>query len=198
MKKYLLGILICISSATILNAQGNTTIAYTIGLPTGDLGDYATTSFRGVAIDYRHMINSNVAVGVHFNWTTFYEEKENDTYTSENVSLSGKQYRYSNNVPMAATVTYFSKPDEAINPYVSVGLGTMYTRRETNMNLYVLEQDAWNFLVQPEIGVQFATSESTAISLAVKYNHGFEAGSELSDPQTYVAFNVGFVSTLGN
>lgn len=187
-------ILICIGATGSIFAQGNTTIAYSIGFPTGDLNDFIKTSYRGISLDYRHPIKESISLGVHVGWTTFYEEKKRDTYTSENASLTGKQFRYSNNVPMAATITYsLGSEEEMAIPYFSLGVGTMYTRRETNMNLYVIEEEAWNFLLQPEIGIKVTTSEFSAVSLALKYNHGFEAGDELPNAQSYLALNIGFV-----
>jgi outer membrane protein W len=174
-------------------AQSNTVISYSIGFPTGDLSDFIEkTSFRGMSIDYRKMVNPNVGVGVNISWNTFYEEKGKATYTLDNISLTGKQYRYSNNFPMLATGAYFFKPEETKNPFVGLGIGTMYTLRNTDMNLYTLEQDAWNFLLQPEVGIQFDIDPSTALHLSLKYNYGFQGGNELTTSQSYLALNVGF------
>jgi hypothetical protein len=194
MKIKLISILICTFATTALLAQeSNTTIAYSVGFPMGDLDDYIQTSFRGISADYRHAVKSNISVGFHAAWNTFYEEKDRDTYTSDNATLTGKQYRYSNNIPMAMTVTYTQKSDEKLTPYVSLGIGTMYTIRETTMSFFLLEEEAWHFLLQPEIGLQVRTAEFSAFSVALKYNHGFKAGSELSNAQSYLALNVGFV-----
>jgi outer membrane protein W len=175
-------------------AQSNTVISYSVGIPTGDLGDFiGKTSWRGMSFDYRKMVNPNVGVGVNFSWNTFYEEMDRATYTQDNVSLTGKQYRYSNNFPMLATAAYFLKPEEDLNPFFGLGLGTMYTLRNTDMNLYTLEREAWNFLLQPEIGFQYGVDPATALQLSLKYNYGFAAGNELKNPQSYIAFNIGIV-----
>jgi hypothetical protein len=60
------------------------------------------------------------------------------------------------------------------------------------MNLYTLQEEAWNFTLQPEIGVQFNSSISSATTIMLKYYYGFAAG-ELDEPQSYLALNVGFV-----
>lgn len=194
MKKILI-ILIGVCSAFAVQAQSIVTIGYPVSFATGDLGDFiGKTSWRGFSLDYRYMIKPNVGVGVNVAWMTFFEEREADTYTVDNASLHGKQFRYSNNVPILATVAYFPKPDpdEPVSPFVSLGIGTMYTRRNTDMNMYTLEQEAWNFLLQPEIGVQLKTEVGFALSISGKYNYGFEAGSELPDAQTYFTLNIGF------
>jgi len=191
-KKFFIIILALFASSALLAQNNNTTVSYSIGFPTGDLGDFiGNVSFRGISIDYRHRIQPNIALGTTVGWSTFYEEVASDTYTIGNESLTGKQYRYSNNMPLLATVTYFMSPDEKINPYGTLGLGTMYTRRNTDMNLYTIEQESWNFLLQPEVGVQIGVADHSALSVALKYNIGFQAG-DLPENQTYLSLNVGF------
>jgi outer membrane protein W len=179
MKKTILILLYSLSLGT-LYAQSNVTFNYSIGFPSGDLSDFTKqVSFRGATFDFRKMVNPNIGVGFSLGWNVFYEELASDTYTVDNVSLSGKQYRYSNHIPMMINPTYYLKPGETINPYVSLGIGTMYTRRNTDMNLYTVEQEAWNFLLQPEIGMQYMLSDMNAINLSGKFNYGFKAGTSL-------------------
>ena len=182
---------VCISHVAL--AQSNVTTSYVVGFPMGDLTDFiGKTSWRGFSFDYRYTFKPNVALGLNVAWSTFYQELGYGTYTSENASLTGKQFRYSNHVPIVATMTYFlGRPDEPMNPFVSFGLGTMYTRRNTDMNFYTLEQEAWNLLVQPEIGIQYDLGAGVAVAISGKYNYGFEAG-DLDDPQSYFALNIGF------
>jgi len=86
-------------------------------------------------------------------WIVFYEKKDYDTYTEGTTSLSGTQYRYTNSYPMLVTFEYTLKPDEMLKPFVNLGLGTMYTRRDTDMGVWTLKQDAWHFALKPEIGI---------------------------------------------
>jgi hypothetical protein len=187
-------VLMMICIAVGATAQSNVTVSYVVAFPTGDLGDFITkTSWRGFSMDYRYKFQPNMAAGINIAWTTFYEEKDRGTYTADNIALTGKQFRYTNTVPIVATLTYFGKPDEQINPFASVGVGTMYTRRNTDMNFYTVEQEAWNFVIQPEIGVQIAVGEAGAgVAISAKYNYGIEAG-EIPEPQSYIALNIGFV-----
>jgi len=191
MKRIILTLLIGIS-ATAAVAQHSVEFAYSIGFGTGDLGDFISKpSFRGITVDYRHMFNSNMAVGFNAGWNTFYAEESSKTYTLENQSLTGKQYRYSNHLPMLVTYTYFLSPDEFISPYAAFGLGTMYARRNTDMNLYTLEQEGWPFVLQPEIGIHFKTSDGLGTVVNLKYLHGFEAG-DFNAAQSYLTLNIGF------
>ena len=193
MKKIFILTLLGICAGTSLLAQNNFAVSYSIALPTGDLNDFiGKTSFRGIAFDYRYTVKDNIAIGFSAAMNTFYESKPSDTYTVDNISLTGKQYRYSNNIPMLVTGTYFLSPEEPLKPFVTLGIGTMYSRRNTDMNLYTVELEAWNFALQPEIGVQYELSDMTALHLSLKYMQGFQAGNELKSSQSYFSLNVGF------
>lgn len=95
MKKFLIIssflVMVLVSTA---DAQSLTTASYSMGLATGDLGDYVSNfSCRGFTLDYLKMVRPNVGVGFYTGWNVFYDEKPYDTYTLENKFLSGKQYR---------------------------------------------------------------------------------------------------------
>jgi len=184
-------LLVC--SVTTMKAQSNTYLTYGMGFGTGDLGDFISKpSFRGATVDYYKMVQPNVGVGFSLGWNVFYEEKSYETYTYENRALSGKQYRYSNHVPILLGANYYMNPGEKVSPFGGLNAGVMYTRRNTDMNLYTLEQEAWNFTLQPQVGLQFNNSLSSAMTIMLKYYMGFKAG-DLDENQSYLALNVGFV-----
>ena len=194
MKKiqYILSILL-ISTVSMIQAQSNTYLTYSMGFGMGDLGEFISKpSFRGAAIDYRKMVQPNVGVGFHLGWNVFYEEKEYDTYTSGTETLSGKQFRYSNHVPMLVNADYYLNPGEKLSPFIGLGTGVMYSRRNTDMNLYTIQEESWNFTLQPEVGIQINNGISSATTIMLKYYYGFKAG-DLVQPQSYLALNVGFV-----
>lgn len=107
------------------------------------------------------------------------------------MTLSGKQYRYSNHVPMYVTGSYFLKPGETLNPFVSLGIGTMYTRRNTDMNLYTIEEEAWHFALQPEFGFFYGLNDGGGFTVSGKFNQGFKAG-DLPESQSFFTLNFGF------
>lgn len=176
------------------SAQSLTAIQYSMGFGTGDLGDFVSpASFRGFTIDYRKLVQPNIGVGFDIGWNVFYEDKGFDTYTQGTVSYSGKQYRYNNQFPMLVAADYYLKPGEKINPFAGLGIGTMYSLRNTDMGQYTFEQDAWNFALRPEVGVLFEVNPDMSLTLTGKYYYGFEAGD--LPAQSYFALNVGFVFT---
>ena len=191
MKKLLFILFIVVSVPAV--SQNLTTLEYSMGFATGDMGDFIDKpSFRGFTIDYRRLVQPNVGVGFEAGWNVFYSEESYAVYTQENVSLGGRQFRYQNQVPLFFSVDYYFHPDETINPFAGLGLGTMYSRRNTDMGQYTLEEDAWNFALRPEIGVIYEVNPEFGFSLTGKYYYGFEAG-DLNEPMSYFALNVGFV-----
>ena len=103
MKKAIFFILIAgLAIPGLVKAQsGYTSFQYQIGFGMGDLGDYISkTSFRGAVFDYQKNLTSNISVGLELAWNTFYEDMDYGTYEDGTVSLSGKQFRYSNMFPI--------------------------------------------------------------------------------------------------
>src|SRR5690348_6321176 len=136
MKKIIFIISFCFITVGAAFAQSNTTISYSVGFPVGDLSDYITNvSWRGVSLDFRKMVNPNIGVGFSTGWNVFYESMGRNTYTVDNQSLTGKQYRYSNHFPIYINPTYYLRPDDTVNPYFTLGIGTIYSLRNTDMNL---------------------------------------------------------------
>ena len=191
MKKLLFILFIVVSVPAF--SQNLTTLEYSMGFATGDMGDFIDKpSFRGFTIDYRRLVQPNVGVGFEAGWNVFYSEESYAVYTQENVSLGGRQFRYQNQVPLFIAADYYFHPDETINPFVGLGLGTMYSRRNTDMGQYTLEEDAWNFALRPEVGLIYDINPEFGFSLTGKYYYGFEAG-DLNEPMSYFALNIGFV-----
>lgn len=173
-------------------SQNLTSLQYSIGFGMGDIGDFiGAPSFRGATFDYRKLVQPSVGIGVDIGWNVFYTEKSYDTYTVDTWSYSGKQWRYNNQVPMLAAVDYYLKPGEGLNPFVGLGIGTMYTRRNTDMGQITLEEQAWHFALRPEVGILYEASPELAFSVTGKYYHGFAAGD--LPTQGYFALNFGFV-----
>jgi hypothetical protein len=197
MKKIFLTFALGLMAVGALKAQGNVTaFTYSIGFGTGDLSDFISKpSFRGVNLDYRKLVQPNIGVGFSVGWNVFYEEMDKGSYTAGTETLTGKQYRYSNHVPMLASGTYYLKPGETFNPFVGLGIGTMYTRRNTDMNLYTVEQEAWNFLLQPEVGFLYQMNPGASAIVSAKFNQGFKAGQELTEAQSFFTLNIGFAFT---
>ena len=180
--------------STVSNAQRSRTyLTYAVGFGTGDLGDFISQpSWRGASLDFYSMLNPNVAIGGSGAWNVFYEAKDFDTYTAGTASLSGKQYRYHNQIPLLANVNYYLNPENKLIPFIGLGTGVMYSRRNTDMNIYTIEQEAWNFTLAPQAGFEINNSMAAGLTVMVKYYNGFKAG-DFEKPQSYITLNLGWV-----
>lgn len=170
-------------------------VQYSVSFGLGDMSDYISkASWRGILVEYRGYVTSNVFVGFDAGWNVFYEKKDYDTYSQGTETLSGVQYRYQNQVPLLATVDYIFSPDNALKPYVGLGIGTMYSERATDMNLYRLKQNSWQFAMKGELGVLYEISYTSSVKLALKYYNGFKTGK--LDNQGFMSINLGMAWAL--
>ena len=187
--------MIMVSALGTISASAQTnhfSFQYSMGLGTGDLGDFTNKfSFRGAAIEWRRFIDPTVSVGIDVGWNTFYEQMPVETYTLGTASLTGKQYRYQNSFPMMAAGNYYFNPDQKLRPFVGLGLGTIYSVRDTQMYVYSLEQDAWHFGMCPQVGMLYELGFATSLYVGLKYNVGIRSG-DFDAAQSYLAINVGF------
>lgn len=180
-----------------LSAQSLSTTSYSIGIPTGNLGEYIDkASFRGIAFDYRKLVQPNLGVGFYTGWNVFYQEKPYDTYTIRNQSLSGRQYRYTNSVPLMFATDYYFKPGSDLNPFIGAAVGGVYTQRATDMGIYRWEEDAFSFGLTPQVGFYYKVSTFSGISFSAKYNMAFKAG-DFEQGQNFLSLNIGYVF-MGN
>lgn len=171
-------------------AKSHVAIQYDMSFGMGDLGDYISApSFRGASAQYRYAVAHNVLVGIDAAWNVFYEKRDYDSYTSGTITLSGVQYRYQNQVPLLVSADYVFTPDKDFQPYIGVGLGTMYSERTTEMGIWYVEENPWQFALKPEVGMMYKFSYGSALKLGVKYYAGF--GGDL-ETQGYLTVSVGF------
>ena len=191
-------IIILIAIVTLIvpftaSAQGGyMSVEYVVGFPTGDLGNYiGSASFRGAVIEYQKYIKSNLSIGGEVGWSAFYERKDYDTYSQEDVSASGIQYRYSSQVPILISAEYNFSPEATLKPYANFGLGTMYSRRDTDMGLWYLREEAWHFALKPELGIMYELNLNSSFNLSAKYYTGLASGD--LETQSYLALGAGFV-----
>jgi hypothetical protein len=170
-------------------------VQYSVSIPTGDMGEYISkTSWRGILIEYRGYVKSNLFVGIDAGWNVFYEKKDYDTYTQGTESLTGVQYRYQNQVPLLATIDYLFSSDKELKPYVGFGIGTMYSERSTDMNLYRLKLNSWQFALKGEVGILYEVSYTSSVKFAVKYYNGFKTNT--LENQNYLSINLGMAWAL--
>jgi len=193
MKKIFFVVLLTgIITTTQVQAQDSFySIQYSMGFATGNLKEFnEAASFRGVSFEYRYMVQPSIGVGLETGYNLFFDRLDYATYTQGTQSLSGIQYRYTHAVPVLAAFDYYLKPDTQFNPFVGLGVGTLYTYRDLDMGMFTLESDVWQFALRPQIGV-LITTPSADLIVAAKYFSGFKAND--TEGQQYFSLNIGLV-----
>jgi len=191
MKKIIFIVLITGAFITPAFSQSSFSIQYALGFG-GTINNYITsTSVRGATFEYKLYPQPNISIGLDAGWNHFYERRALDTYTSGTLSLTGVQYRYANAIPIYLTTSYYLSPGESINPFIGVGVGTIYMDRYTDMGIYRVTEEEWHFALKPEVGVLVSLNPEMDLILAMRFNNAFATSDTME--QNYLAFNVGFV-----
>ncbi|MBL7863642.1 MAG: outer membrane beta-barrel protein [Cyclobacteriaceae bacterium] len=191
MKKIIVIALIIGAAVTSSSAQSSFSIQYSIGFG-GTVNKYVTsTSLRGATFEYKWYPQPNISIGIDGGWNYFYERRPYDSYTSGSLTLSGIQFRYAHAVPLFVTTSYYLSPSNKINPFVGVGVGTMFVSRYTDMGIYRISEEDWHFAMKPELGVRVDMSPDMDLIFGLRYNHAF-ATTDTSE-QNYMTFNIGCV-----
>ena len=92
---------------------------------------------------------------------------------SDTESLYTDQQHSIYQVPFGITSRWRFIEDRMFEPYIGVKLGAMYTRMESDTQVYTYYQDRWGFNVQPEIGFSLYPMPVNRIGfhLAIYYSY---------------------------
>ena len=193
MKKIIALVIFCslVSVTSVFSqAENHLSIQYDMSFATGDMGSYISAgSFRGASAQYRYAVTDNILVGMDAAWNVFYEKKDYDSYTSGTQTLTGIQYRYQNQVPLLAAIDFVFMSEKKFQPYLGLGLGTMYSERSTQMGIWYVEENPWQFALKPEAGLMYNMATGSALKLGFKYYAGM--GGDLGT-QGYFTISLGF------
>ncbi|MBT1699544.1 outer membrane beta-barrel protein [Fulvivirgaceae bacterium PWU4] len=167
---------------------------YTISFPLGNTKDRVDqVSFRGFTFDYRYHINDSWCIGARTGWYTFYEEKDRATYTlSEgHASLTGKQFRYINSLPLLFMGDYYFHAEQNMSAFAGFGAGVTYNRLDVRMSQEGARTDAWQFSLSPEIGVRMKLDADLYGYVALSYNNCFSTDD--LEAQSYLNLSIGLL-----
>jgi hypothetical protein len=182
----------CIALAsTGAYAQGSFAVSYPISFPMGNLHDYTTNvSFRGINMEFLKRANPRTVVGLETGWNVFYQSVDSKPYHQGNATITGKQYRYTNVAPILAEAKFYpASSGKTAKPYAGLGVGTLYANRSTDFGLYRITNEAWQFCLRPEVGIDFKAGPGVAGFLGVKYYWAFNAHD--LDGQPFLSINIG-------
>ena len=190
MNKYFVIIVLCLATF-IVKGQDNTTmiVSYLPAMSLGETADF-TNGFspRGIDFEANKFLSEDISVGFVIAWSIFREKIVGESLEYNDALVTGTQFRYLNTTPINLNVKkYF--PNREFTPYVGVGGGTSYSKNRTDIGVFSLTEDKWQFNVAPEVGMLYELSRNNVLSLKVKYNYSPKAGDFPS--VSYLSFGVG-------
>ena len=187
-------LLVYLAGAGPAFAQGAYGLAsYQFGIPLGSTGDFVenTLSPRGGGIEFGGFLGDRISLGVGGSWNVFYKNAGRVTFTEGNTTITGRQYRYYNTLPLYAMGRYFLRPAEAkaFSPYAGLGVGTIYGRQRMEVGLLSATETGWQFGLFPEVGVQYGLGQNTGVVLSGRYHYGFS--NDDLPTTSFVTINLG-------
>jgi hypothetical protein len=171
---------------------GYSIISYNVSVPTAQTANFIDrVSWRGLGLEAGLFLNDQVTVGVAVNWSVFYANAGRQTVTEDNLTLTGNLFRYNNVVPVYAIGRYnFQRSNQqTLVPIVGLGVGGLYSRRETQMGLFAIDTRNWQFGLFPEVGFMYATEIGVGLFVSARYNYGFRSAD--LPTTSYLGLNVG-------
>lgn len=174
-------------------AQNHMLLCYDLAVPAGNTKDYiSTSSARGGTMEIAHYLSDEISLGLRIGLQTFYEVRDKDLYTEDNISIYGKQERYINSFPVMVAANYQLTTGRLTIPYAGIALGAYYFEMRTDMGLYNISNDnTWSVGFQPVAGLLIGISDNLRLNISTKYNHIFKNPS--IDTQGYYSFSIGFM-----
>lgn len=150
------------------------TVNYTLSIPLGDTKDFiSNTSFRGFSFEFGRFFTEEISVGFLFAWSVFHENFPRDTYELENLTLTGKLYRYINAFPLMAVGRYHFTPESRLRPYLGLASGAYVINRVSDIGVHRFENKNWHFGLAPEAGLIVGVGAEAYINMTARYNHAF-------------------------
>ncbi len=165
-------------------------VNYTPAIPLGGTADFTDNiSPRGVDFEAQKFLREDLSVGFLIGWNTFRQKIIGQTFTIEDLTISGSQFRYTNIVPLNFNVKKYFVGQGNTAPYLGIGLGTSYTEQRNEIGVFSLNQEKWQFNVAPEIGMLYDLNYRSFLSVKLKYSYSPKAGD--FDSMSYLSLGVG-------
>ncbi|MFO7754738.1 MAG: hypothetical protein R6V34_02025 [Bacteroidales bacterium] len=193
--KIIISLMVAVSaiSSQSSTAQNHMLLSYDLAIPAGNTKEYiSTSSARGGTLEIAHLLSDEISLGLRIGLQAFYEIRDKDLYTEDNISIYGKQVRYINSFPVMVSAKYKLTTDRRTIPYAGLALGAYFFEMRTDMGLYNITNDnMWSYGFQPEAGLLIGISDNLRLNMSTKYNHIFKNSS--IDSQGYYSFSIGFM-----
>jgi hypothetical protein len=151
-------------------------LSYDLSFPFGNTKTFTDqVSWRGLSLDMDRLINDNLALGLGVGWNTFVQKYPDSYYQNDEMLLHGTQVRYINDIPITARFSWY-QPMEKLEPYVTLGVGTVWQEMRREIGLFSFEGNYWQFVLAPELGAVIPVGSHSYGIVKIKYTQGFKTG----------------------
>ncbi len=165
---------------------------YEMAFPTGEMNSEFINSagWRGFSLKANWFVAENLALGAVTGYNGFYQKDARQTYTSDNVSITGTRMKYLYTMPLLASVQYIHTQTESYNLYGSFALGPYWIQQEDQIGRFVDTTKSWKFGFNPEVGILIPFNIDVGFSAGLGYHHIFYSQNNL-DNLSYISLSVG-------
>lgn len=175
-------------------AQQSTMTGFTWGaaLPVSDTKDFTdATGWRNISLEVR-AIRGTKSFGFSVGWNIFDQVvDETRTFADQPVTLTGRQFRTLNAVPILLTVHKYLGQMSDAHAYVGAGVGTIHSRNRVDVGILTVDETHWHFAAVPEVGFLLPVNDDAWFYMNAKYNWGASSGGV---SQQFFGLNIGFSS----
>lgn len=176
--------------------QSYTTLSYSTSLAVGESADFVEgMQWRGINLSYHYFLSDEATIGFTTGWNVFRTETDGNVTRqmetgSRIVTLTGKQFRYINTIPILASARYHWGDYDGIRFFGGLSSGLYYVDRRVEMGLWATDTETGQFGIAPSAGLLFSNGSNGGFHIECQYNNIFESGK--GDSFSYFDFNVGF------
>jgi len=172
-------------------------VEWGLGMPTGDFDQFldGATSSRSFYIEVKKVLGNHFAVGGGVGWQGYNKKFDRNTYEFNNGALTTTLLNYMYLVPFRLTGNYYPLKNTKLQPYLGLSAGLYSTSRRTDLGLYEIEENHWNFGVSPEVGVNIPIG-TAGWGVVAKYRYNYIIYNYLEfDNLSSMDFSVGILLT---
>jgi hypothetical protein len=154
---------------------------WNIMIPESETADFIKdTSYRGMSLEGRKWQGDNLTVGFMLGWNVLDQKlfaTETVNGSNATVDVTGTQYRYINSFPVLAGVHMYLGRWGTTRLFAGAMGGGYIVERRTELGLFAVESQKWQWGLAPEVGLLLPLETSVAF-ISARYNYAFENGDD--------------------
>lgn len=147
----------------------------------------------GASGDLGYYVTDHIGVGVYLAYSTNRKYIPKQTLAlDKSTDVTTDQQHALYQVPFGAQVRYSFTPQNFLQPYFALKVGTAYTKTSSYMNVFEISDKQWGFNISPEIGTTLYLDpmKRLGLHLATYYSYSTNKSEVLS-------YNVDGISNWG-